>query len=233
MDGPRHNLPILSPPWWTTDGGVCHRGGRHCRPTAPTALGHYNSNLDIATGRGGYRKPWGRVLTDARRDDQSGHGGARIPRDGEESPSHRVVAAATTTMPRCPAIRRNYPPTDRGISTSAPVISPTTDPLSSSYGDEALPFSRSRLAHGFYRPGILRSRKRMPHNCNNPGELVGGLPGIAVCSVRRRRIRRRPTDSSWARRLTGLAHRTVTQGKGVDTRWATGEGARSASESAR
>ena len=34
---------------------------------------------------------------DARRDDQSGH--------GEQSPRHQVVAEATTTMPRCPAIR--------------------------------------------------------------------------------------------------------------------------------
>jgi hypothetical protein len=152
---------------------VCHRGGRHCRPTAPTALGHYNSNPDDATRRGGYRKSCGRVLTDTRQDNQSSHGEARIPRDGEQSPSHRVVVAATTTMPRCPAIRRNYPPTNRGVSTSAPVISPMADPLSSSCGDEALPFSRSWLAHGFYRLGILRSRRRMARNCNNPGELAG------------------------------------------------------------
>jgi hypothetical protein len=38
---------------------------------------------------------------------------------------------------------------------------------------------------------------------------VQGLPEIAV---RRRRIWRCPTDPSWARQLTWLAHRTVTQG---------------------
>jgi hypothetical protein len=65
-------------------------GGRNSLPWRQRASGIHSGGTRISV-------QGDEMAHDARRDDQSGH--------GEQSPRHQVVTEATTTMPRCPAIR--------------------------------------------------------------------------------------------------------------------------------